>query len=193
MTYQCPDCQRSFKKLGGWKRHMTATHEGYTADQLRDATSTNEGAAVTGHVDFVSAAASMPESETAYSAPEVETVETEEEQESIRASKVVKKKMRARMDTLKKKLANDMPEQAFRRAGIVLDQDDKQWLGESIETSLEVFGIEFEVEQKNVTVRNPLWVLLYPLLVVTLIVFNKFFNEPAEESTDEQQQQELIQ
>jgi hypothetical protein len=191
-TFKCPECEREpYATLPAWKRHMTSVHSGYTADQVQEASGGGqEGVALSGEKDLDSAIASLTEDE------ETTTTEQEEEEgepqisaETRKAMKQASKRIRARLDSLKEKISKDVPQEAFKFAGVDLEESESQWLADSINTAFDVFGVEFEVEPRSLTIRNPWLVLLYPILVISYIVIVRLF-KPKEEDKDEQQHAE---
>lgn len=182
MPFQCPECDREpFKTLRSWKSHMTAAHSGYTGEQLEELTSnSNEGMQVVGEESLESAIAKLPTSEEELG--KEETPEPSAEQK--KAIKAASKRIRAKFDSLKSKIATDVPDQAFKYAGIDIEESDKKWLGESIELALEVFGVDFEVQPVGMTIRNPFVILLYPLLVIIIITLGAWFRDKKEHEQD---------
>ena len=190
-TFQCPECDRQpFPTIKGWKSHMTRTHSGFTSEQLNEAMGgNNEGVALSGANSLEDEIANLPLTEEDAAAQSIlseqeRRVATEQQREVSKEARAAAKRIRLKFDNLKKKVSTDVPEQIFKYGGIEMDAEQKQWLGESIETSFDVFGINFEVEPLNFTVRNPLWVLLYPVLVIAFIVASKIMDSKKQQDGD---------
>lgn len=186
MNFPCPECEteRIFPTLAGWKRHMTSMHNGYTADQVEEVQSSkDEGLAVAGGENLLTAVSRMPTSEDALDKDRDETPKLSAAEK--KDLKERNKRIRARFDTLRKRISTDVPEDAFRYAGIELEEKDKELLGEAIDLSLEVVGVDFEVSPIAFTVRNPFIILLYPLFVIAIIVVKTFIQRASENKEDE--------
>lgn len=184
-TYQCPECERKpFPTIGGWKRHMSATHQGYTTDQLNDIIgSGDEGVALAGGESLEDAINNLPLTE--HDGAAAQQQETQQSREQTKEMKAAAKRIKMRFDNLKNTVSSDVPKQAFKAAGIELTEKESNWLSESIQTSFDVFGINFEVEPLNFTIRNPFWVILYPIMVIAFIVFGKIMEQKKQGSGDD--------
>lgn len=175
MQFSCPECEHApFPTLKGWKRHMTSVHGGYTPDQLAEAThSDSEGTSITGDESLESAIGKLPATEAEGEARAQAEEEATQPRTLTKEQKAAAKRIKAKFDALKQRVSGDIPEQIFKFGGIELDDKEKQLLSDSIETSFEVFGVDFEVQPFAFTIRNPFIVLLYPLLVIAFITVSK--------------------
>jgi len=185
MEFICPECEHSpFTTLKGWKRHLTAVHNGYTPEQVEAVThSESEGTAVTGESALESAIAGLPDTED--EAESRQMAAADRPPELTKEQRAAAKRIRAKFDSLKQRISADIPEQVFRFGGIELTEQEKGLLSDSIQTSFEVFGIDFEVQPFSFTVRNPFIVLLYPLLVIGFITVTKIFQAKQNEEKPE--------
>lgn len=160
---------------------MASSHGGYTGEQLQDVTSDrNEGIQVSGERSLDEAIAKLPEDENDLGKEEAEP--TPEQKKQIKAAS---KRIRAKFETLKAKISTEVPDQAFRYAGIEVNDSDKKWLGESIDLALEVFGVDFEVQPVGLTIKNPIFILLYPLIVVVIIIVGAMMKGKKEEDKND--------
>lgn len=198
---QCPNCPFDSGSPGGWKRHMTMMHGGWSDEQLAEAgaftldasgargngkaaMSEAEGSHLMGEESFDSYASKLPSD-----ASGLETETTEERQptpeEDAQAERAFRrlqmpKKMRAEMRKLKKKISEDLPEFFFNRQAEKMEQpewkltkDEKDAISDSVNMVLEVLDIDFAIEPVAMTLTSIWWVIAYPVLVILGIFFLK--------------------
>lgn len=181
MEFICPECEHTpYPTLKGWKRHMTAVHSGFSPDQLAAASGgSKEGAQLAGGEEssLADAIENMPTVETREPAAgsAAETPQLSKEQ------RAAAKRIKARFDALRDRISSDIPDQVFQVGGVTMTDTQRKMLKESIETSFEVFGVDFEVQPWNLTIRSPFMILLYPLIVIAWIVISAIMKQKAGE------------
>lgn len=175
--YICPrGCKpkKPITSLRGWKTHMSVMHNGFSAEEVATATgSGGEGVRLIGQPDFDTYAARMPEdasglgaqAETMDTASNVNMSETEPI-ESTTPVIVTPKRIKAKMNKLKKRLSTDLPNTFFTKRGMPLDSEDKDMLSEAFDMVFDVLDIGFAIEPYSVTIKNRIFVFLYPVLVM---------------------------
>lgn len=176
--YFCPrGCEppKPLNTLRKWKRHMSVMHGGFLPGELAAATGGDqEGVAITGETSFDNFAASMPEDASElrsdYQPPEpiVDISEVRaraEENARDEAQKVVSKKVRARLDSFKKKLTGDWPMKFFAMKGIDLLQDERDMIRDAFDMALEMLDIQIEVQPLGWRITNPLYIIAFPFVV----------------------------
>lgn len=190
MEFICPECEHApFPTLKGWKRHMTAVHQGYTPDQLNDASGSNEeGKALVGGSDgtlesLESAIANLPATEGEQQQREIEV--EQQRTQPTKEQRAAAKRIKARFDTLREQISGEIPAEIFNIGGMEPSEKQKKMLKDSIETTFEVFGIDFEVQPWNLTVRNPFLIMLYPLIVISWIVISAIMKQKQTETNGE--------
>ncbi len=188
-VYKCPEpaCAREFETVSGWKRHMSTQHNGWSDEQLMGVTGyAQAGLGVTGEESFESYAAKMPASEKDFARVAAEgaaqpTGAAASEGVPAPARKpVVSKKIKADMRRFKRKLSYDFPKKAFDKMAEQygpmwkLDDDDADMIADAVGGIFEGFGVEFQIEQKEIVLQSRFWLFLYPALVFAVVLLAKF-------------------
>jgi hypothetical protein len=169
--FVCPVENREFETLRGWKMHYSAAHGSYSDAELQEAAGAAPPAEETAQARMSDFAATLPaEGEEAENLAAEVTAIPEATDQGIPLEP--EKRVRRIKATPKKgkKILTSIPAKILKANGIELDEDDKEGLDEAVEFLESIFGVEFEVPEEKVTIRNRWLAFLYPFAVVLLIV-----------------------
>jgi hypothetical protein len=205
--FACPrGCMFTFggilkrKTFRAWKKHMDEKHGGATAEELEavNAIINNDSAATKSPAQLEMEATEPEELYVKFDAdgkPLPETPEARERKETqSRESKRLNKEINEKMAATQHLIFEKIPRAMF-DALAATNQSDSFRLSENeskmIEDSLNVamlgMGINWEIEPWNVTIKSPLWLLMYPLAVLAFVFIGKKRTVDAERAQMEPQ------
>ncbi len=167
--YRCPyaDCAKGLTTLAGWKGHMSRKHGSFSEAQLLAA---SQGDVVddvksrmeqfAGNLDGVPVTINEDGSVT----------------EKPQPAKVADalplpsptRKVRATPKNLTRVLSG-IPEKILEALGITPDNEDKKAIEESADFLQDIFGFDFEVDEKKTTIRSRWWAFLWVGGVIGLV------------------------
>lgn len=170
MPIKCPKCGKKFDTLSGFKRHLSATHGGYTDAELQSylgGSSPSENVqarmdSFADRLDVAGAGGAEPVSGATpaqtQSAPAATPLPTE------KRVKATPKKL--------KKILGGIPAKILESAGIPTDDEDTEALDEASEFLADVFGFEFSVPESKYVVQSRFFAFLW-VGGVTLLIYLK--------------------
>jgi hypothetical protein len=183
-VYECPlGCKHSGNlpiaaTVRGWKRHMTSTHEGWTNEQLEAACGTGPKNSEAGRAIFLGEADSGEPARDNAKTPQVTPGPPSPEKLAEIKTDAAAKKLNAKMSKIKRQFAEKIPQMlnaALLAKGPewTMDQGDMDMVTESVESCFDMLEINFQIAPIGATLKNPLWVLIYPLVVLCAIFIVK--------------------
>jgi hypothetical protein len=176
MDFRCATCDdKSFTTLRGWKQHMSTKHGGYDETDIArvsGATSSEEKVS-----ERMSAFAKTIEG----GEPGGESVSGEDSRAGTSSSPdpprpPVVRTVKATPKRLKKVLSA-IPTKMLEGVGIELDSEDKEALEEAGDFLVEIFGVEFEIDQEKRVLHSRFWAFLWVGGVALLIYFKHRFKD----------------
>jgi hypothetical protein len=198
--YECPKgCKAAGNKpiaatIRGWKKHMTKQHGGFSDEEL---------SAIIASVPMPSSPSGSESGKDAFlkeneaplpGAIPIDRPRNTPEEEQAKAVKIktdeMAKRYNQRINKMRKRISEALPRavgEAVKKKGPIwqLSQDDSELLSESVENSLDVLDIDFQITPISATLTNPLWVLLLPFLALLLIFVPKAMLAAEEERGQE--------
>lgn len=170
----CAECGAVSKTLKGWKGHMARAHGGWNDDDLRrvlggdtegDYKKRMEQFAVGGETQTETPQGEGgAESPSGAPPPKITPLEP-----TVRRVRATPKKL--------KKIISALPRKMLEEQGITLDEEDNEAIEECSEFLTELFGFDFEIDQKKVTLHSRVWALVWVVGVMFMVYAkHKFSN-----------------
>lgn len=169
---------KGFSQFKNWKRHMTDIHGGASPEELEAANALIGTVHTTtrsqGELDIDADPDAKARREA--KAPEPD----EKEKARIAQAKRVNKEINERFEQTKHLMFTGVPAQLFGALARAQDapefrlsEGESKLIEEGFETLMLALGINWEIEPINVTVKSPIWLLLYPLAIMATIFLGK--------------------
>jgi hypothetical protein len=205
--FACPrGCMFTFggilkrKTFRAWKKHMDEKHGGATAEELEAVNAIlSDDSAATKSREQLETEASQGEPQLDADGKPIPPAEASQEarerketqsRESKRLNKEINEKMAATQHLIFEKipramfdaLASTNQSDTFR-----LSENESKMIEDSLNVAMLGMGINWEIEPWNVTIKSPLWLLMYPLAVLAFVFIGKKRTVDAERASMEPQ------
>jgi hypothetical protein len=195
---------KTFKTLKGWKNHMQEKHGGATDAEFETVAAASSADTSTvktdAQLDAEAVDPASPEGQeaAAKAAAEADAPEAAEKARrlSAREQRKLNEEINANLSEGLHTLLDAIPRAMFE--GLAKTQDDEVYLltpdesekiNKSFEVALKAMGIDSQIQPYNVTLKSPLWLLLYPVVIILFyLVKKKKMAKPRPEPEPEQVQ-----
>lgn len=177
MDYSCVHCEgKAFTTLRGWKQHMSTKHGGYDETDVAQASGSvvseeNVEARMQDFASTISQSGELGDATPSGEAPVYASAPPvgEPARPPVRTVKATPKRL--------KKVLSAIPTKMLEGANIELDDEDKEALEEAGDFLVDVFGVEFEIDQQKRVLKSRFWAFVWVGGVALLIyVKHRFSN-----------------
>lgn len=170
---------KSFTTLRGWKSHMSRMHGGYDEQDMKQAmlgAGTPEDDVAQRMQAFAATLPGGPSTEGASGEAEPSASGTEKSDDRPPAAPPPIKTIKATPKQLKKVLGG-FPRFIFESNDFKLDEEDIKALDEAGEFLVDLFALEFEVDQQKTLVHNRMWAFVWVGGVCVVIYMKHKFRD----------------
>jgi hypothetical protein len=179
MDFTCVHCEdKSFTTLRGWKQHMSTKHGGYDEQDIARITgaTASEDNVIARMSAFADTIGGGEPGGATGSGDDGQSAGTPASQPPASPRPPVVRVVKATPKRLKK-ILSAIPTKMLEGTGIELDSEDIEALEEAGDFLVEIFGVEFEIDQEKRVLHSRFWAFLWVGGVALLIYFKHRFKD----------------